>query len=383
MLEDGSRFDGDAFHAHGRAGGAAPGVGEALGEAVFNTSHSGYQEILTDPSYLGQIMVFTAPHIGNVGTNDDDLESERVQAAGAVVRALSPRPSSWRSRTALAERMERDGVPLLSGVDTRAVTLHLRGRGAMRAGLFSASIDERDALYRVRMSRSMAGADLATAAGSGPRRELGPDDAAPGGRFRPPGVRGDGLRVAVLDYGVKRSILDELLRRGCRVSVLPAATPAAEVTAGGFDGVVLSNGPGDPAATEVPLATVRALLPWSIAGARPLFGICLGHQLLALAAGMETFKLPFGHRGANHPVRREADRVVEITSQNHGFAVKPERLAPGFVLTHVNLNDGTVEGLAHRDAPVFSIQYHPEASPGPLDGLGYFDRFVQLMGARR
>ncbi len=361
LLEDGTCFEGERF------------LGQAvLGEAVFNTSHSGYQEVLSDPSYRRQLVVFTAPHIGNVGVNAEDMESDRVQAAGAVVRSLAPKPRSWRSHEELAGWLTGAGGGLLVGADTRAVTLHLRGRGAMRAGLFPAAVPQGEALERVRSSPEMAGADLvrevtcATAYRADPAKLLGP--------WHPLDDSGHGLRVAVLDCGVKHGILRELLRRGCEVTVLPATTPADEILARGFHGVLVSNGPGDPAALPHLAATVGRLLDARL----PFFGICLGHQLVALAAGGTTFKLPFGHRGANHPVRR-TDGTVEITSQNHGFAVRPEGLGSGWRQTHVNLNDGTLEGLEHVELPAFSIQYHPEASPGPHEGRRYFDRFVQEM----
>lgn len=365
LLEDGARFNGDALL----------GGDEVFGEAVFNTSHTGYQEILSDPSYRGQILIFTAPHIGNVGVNEGDRESAGVQASGAVVRSLASRPGNWRAERDLAGWMEEAGAPLLAGADTRAVTLHLRSRGAMRAGLFSAAVDEGDALERVRASRSMIGADLAGEAGCAEPYTLRPGEVDPA--WHTITGDGEGLRVAVLDFGVKRNILRELAGRGCEVTVHPARTGPGEILSGGYDGVLLSNGPGDPSAVTYGVETARGLLEGGI----PLFGICLGHQLLSLAAGLETFKLPFGHRGANHPVRRETDGIIEITSQNHGFAVKAEGLGADWRITHINLNDRTVEGLAHAGLPVFSLQYHPEASPGPHDSLGYFDRFIDLMRA--
>jgi carbamoyl-phosphate synthase small subunit len=367
LLEDGARFPGDQL----------VGAESCLGEAVFNTSHSGYQEILTDPSYSRQIMVFTAPHIGNVGVNEEDYESGKVQAAAAVMRALSPCASNWRSELSLAQWLEANQIPLLSGVDTRAVTLHLREAGAMGAGIFPQDYDESEALRVVGDSPSMAGANLALGVTCAEPYDFGPEEVR--GSFRGRQSEGEGLRVALLDLGVKRAILEELARRGCQVRVFPASAPAEELLDSAFQGILLSNGPGDPAATTGPGETVKILLQEAIKGGRPLMGICLGHQLLCQAAGMETYKLPFGHRGANHPVRREADGQVEITSQNHGFAVRPEGLPAGFEVTHINLNDQTVEGLAHREAPVFSIQYHPEASPGPLEGINYFDAFVENM----
>lgn len=362
LLEDGALFKGDWFL----------GDRPAFGEAVFNTSHSGYQEILTDPSYRRQIMVFTAPHIGNVGVNEEDQESNLVQTAGALFRHLTTEPSSWRSRESLPGWLSRAGIPFLAGADTRQATLHLRTAGAMRAGLFPAEERPAAALEQVRACPGMAGADLASQVTC--QEAYAFTSAGLSERWHPSLASGRGLRVAVLDFGVKRGILRELARRGCEVDVLPAATPAAEILAGGYRGVLLSNGPGDPEAVGCGVECAAALL-----GALPIFGICLGHQLLALAAGMRTFKLPFGHRGANHPVRREADGAVEITCQNHGFAVAGERLPPGWRISHVNLNDGTVEGLAHEELPVFSIQYHPEASPGPREGQCYFETFIRAM----
>ena len=363
LLEDGACFTGTRLL--GPAG--------TTGEAVFNTSHSGYQEVLTDPSYAQQIVTFTAPHQGNVGINPEDLESAGVRAAGAVVRALSPRPSSWRSTAALPAWLDEAATPLLVGANTRAITLHLRTRGAMRAGLFAASTPRAEALEQIKASPSMAGADLASRVTCAAPYDFDPTDLSP--EWHPLNDAGQGLKVAVLDLGVKRSILRELAVRGCQVTVLPAATPAEEILAGGYHGLLASNGPGDPAAVSYAAQTLRAVLQAKM----PLFGICLGHQILALAAGAETFKLPFGHRGANHPVRREADGEVEITSQNHGFAVRPATLGNGWSVTHINLNDQTVEGIAHEDLPAFSVQYHPEASPGPRDALSYFDRFIEVM----
>lgn len=362
LLEDGRHFNGEVLY----------GMTPAFGEAVFNTSHSGYQEILTDPSYRRQIMVFTTPHIGNVGINGEDVESPHVQVAGAVVRNLAPLPRNWRSEGDLKSWLVESKVPLLIGADTRAITLHLRQRGAMRAGLFGEDTPTPQALEQVRASPDMRGADLVSEVScSTPYDfELSSSDL----RWNLKSEDGTGLQVAVMDFGVKRNILRQLASRGCKVTVFPARTSAADILKGGFHGILLSNGPGDPAAVSYGVETVRHLI-----GKVPLFGICLGHQLLSLAAGLETFKLHFGHRGANHPVRREADKVVEITSQNHGFAVQDEGPRQEWRITHINLNDGTVEGLEHAELPIFSLQYHPEASPGPHDSLSYFDRFVKEM----
>ncbi len=362
LLEDGTSFPGEALFS------PTP----ALGEAVFNTSHSGYQEILTDPSYRRQLMVFTAAHIGNVGINDEDMESDRVHVAGAIVRNLAPHPRNWRAQEDLAAWLDRMQAPLLAGADTRAITLHLRQSGAMRAGLFPAEIPLQRAWEQIKASPLMSGADLAAEVTCSAPYAFTPEAINP--HWHSVQENGWGLHVAVLDFGVKRNILRELARRGCQVTVLPAATPAAAILGGGFNGLLLSNGPGDPEAVAYGVRTTKSLL-----GRIPIFGICLGHQLLALAAGFSTYKLLFGHRGANHPVRNETNQQVEITSQNHGFAVSPAPLGKEWQITHLNLNDGTVEGLKHRKLPIFSLQYHPEASPGPHDSLGYFDLFIKEM----
>ncbi|MDM8554932.1 glutamine-hydrolyzing carbamoyl-phosphate synthase small subunit [Desulfococcaceae bacterium HSG7] len=367
LFEDGLRLNGDLFL----------GKQAALGEAVFNTSHSGYQEILTDPSYRRQIMIFTAPHIGNVGITSEDNESEGVQVPAVVVRRLPVAPSNWRSQNDLTAWLREAGTPLLIGADTRAATLHLRDAGAKRAGVFPSTIPEEQALEQVQASPSMNGADLASEVTCETPYLFSNTDLNP--RWHTGTQAGRGLNVAVIDFGVKRNILQELACRGCAVTVLPASVSADMILAGPsqsekYHGVLLSNGPGDPEAVAYGVATVKRLI-----GRIPLFGICLGHQLLSLAAGFKTFKLKFGHRGANHPVRRQADGVVEITSQNHGFAVTPDNAPEGWQITHINLNDHTVEGLAHLEYPIFSIQYHPEASPGPHDGIGYFDLFIKEM----
>ncbi len=369
IFEDGAIFRGEQFH----------GVEPGFGEAVFNTAHSGYQEILTDPSYCRQILIFTSVHFGNVGVNREDCESPRVQASGVVVRNLTPRPSNWRSREDVLSWLHREGTPLLSGVNTRSATLHIREKGAMRAGIFPDSIPATKARELVLNTPTMMGADLTAEVTCAEPYSyaLDPEDPPwfpPRGKAAPQMADGTGLNVAVLDFGVKKNILRQLAIRGCAVTVFPADSRSETLLNGKFHGVLISNGPGDPAAVENGIRIVRDLI-----GKRPLFGICLGHQLLALAAGMKTFKLPFGHRGANHPVRHQEDQVVEITSQNHGFAVKPDAVPSDWRVSLINLNDGTVEGLEHRNLPIFSVQYHPEASPGPHDGNGYFDRFIQEM----
>jgi len=362
LFEDNTCFPGDSLL----------GADQCTGEAVFNTSHSGYQEILTDPSYSRQIMVFTCPHIGNVGMNSEDMESERIQVSGLVIRNLSPRASNWRSETELISALESAKVPALVGADTRTITLHIRNQGAMRAGIFPSSFPQTDAMEIVRQSLDMSGANLVSDVTCKKPTRIAPYSYESVWKNRM--EQSEPLKVVVLDFGVKRNIIQELNRRGCEITILPATTSSGEIIKGKFDGVLLSNGPGDPAAVDYAIQTTSELI-----GQVPLFGICLGHQLLSLSAGFKTFKLPFGHRGANHPVRRERDKVIEISSQNHGFAVEASESNSDWEITHINLNDGTIEGLRHRSLPAFSIQYHPEASPGPHDSLNYFDAFIQEM----
>lgn len=357
MLADGVWFEGTAF-------GAAQ---EALGEVVFNTSMCGYQEILTDPSYHGQIVTFTSPHIGNYGVTPADDESPAPAVAGLVVHENSPFTGHWRAENALNDWLRAANVTGIAGIDTRALTLHLRENGSMN-GIISARDASLESLFeRARAIPSMAGLDLA--------REVTcsePYAYAP----RAPG-KPSGLRVAVYDFGVKRSILEYLAQAGFDIMVFPAETPASVVLEGGFDGAFLSNGPGDPEPCAYAVESIRQLL-----GRVPLFGICLGHQLLGLALGGRTYKLKFGHRGANHPVRNAASGRVAVTSQNHGFCVDPESLDPREVaITHWNLNDNTVEGMRCLNAPAFSVQHHPEASPGPHDELDQFMEFRRLIEA--
>lgn len=360
LLEDGRRFDGVAFGAHDTA----------LGEVVFNTSMTGYQEILTDPSYSGQLVVMTYPLIGNYGVNAEDEESSRPHAAGFVIRELSSRYSSWRGRESLDDYLRRHGTPGIAEIDTRALTLHIRSHGAMRGGIFSAEIDQEEALRRILAHPHMEGLDLACAVSTKDR-------------FTVDAVGRERFHVLAYDFGVKAHSPKLLAERGCRVTVIPADTPVEEIIAARPDGLFVSNGPGDPAAVA---QATRAILELSEADV-PVFGICLGHQLIARAFGGETYKLPFGHHGGNHPVKRLGNDTVEITAQNHGFAVRAGEGdeiagAPDLRLTHVNLYDGTVEGLAHRARPVFSVQYHPEAAPGPHDSQYLFDDFQRLMEER-
>jgi carbamoyl-phosphate synthase small subunit len=363
-LEDGSVFAGRAF--------GAPG--EAFGEAVFNTGMAGYQEVLTDPSYAGQIVVMTSPHQGNYGTNGRDPESTRVQVAAFAVREAARRASSWRATRTMGGDLVDAGIVGIEGIDTRALTLRIRELGAMRCGVTTQRTDAASFVDRVRSTGGMAGADLAGAVSTRSRYEARELVGATSTD------RGPVYRVAAYDFGLKRSILGLLGAAGCETTVLPATTPADEVLAGAFDGVFLSNGPGDPAATRYGVEAARALL-----GRVPMFGICLGHQLLALALGGRTYKMRFGHRGVNQPVKHLRTGRIEITSHNHGFAVDRDALggtAFGRVeLTHVNLNDGTVEGLRCPDARAFSVQYHPESAPGPHDSRYLFDEFRSLMGA--
>ena len=341
---------------------------ESIGEVVFNTSLSGYQEILSDPSYAGQIIVMTAPQIGNTGVNEADMEANALACAGLVVREASPLASNWRSQSSLPSFLDKHQRPAIEGVDTRALTRALRDEGAMR-GAISTQVDDIEGLLaRIKGSRSMEGLDLAstvTCSSTYVWEEPLPDGPAPASEFE----------VVAYDFGIKRYILRNLQRAGCRVTVVPASTPASEVLARKPDGVFLSNGPGDPAAVGYAIETVRELAGSGV----PLFGICLGHQILALAFGARTYKLPFGHHGGNHPVMELATRKVEITAQNHGFAVDAASLPDELRMTHVNLYDQTVAGLQVAGKPVFSVQYHPEAGPGPHDSAYLFQRFIDAM----
>jgi len=408
-LEDGTLFRGRGFGASG----------EAFGEAVFNTAMSGYQEVLTDPSYAGQVVAMTFPHQGNYGTNREDPESGRVQVAAFAVREATRRPSSRRAERSLAQELEAAGVVGIEGIDTRRLTLRLRERGAMRSGVSTEDLDPDSLVARVRQRPGMKGADLARTVSTGEpydaRDVMGPADRS----------RGRVFRVAAYDFGIKWHILRLLAAAGCEVTVWPAQTPPATILARRFDGVFLSNGPGDPAATRYGVEAARGLL-----GKAPVFGICLGHQVLGLALGGRTYKMKFGHRGANQPVKNLRTGHVEVTSHNHGFAVDPDGWHPvgagggaersgsrseagtwspteepgratrgprarsvdarpsqvttdfGAVeLTHWNLNDGTLEGFRCLDVPALGVQYHPEAAPGPHDSRYLFDDFRASMGA--
>lgn len=367
VLEDGSIYSGIQFGA----------LGEVSGEVVFNTSLTGYQEILTDPSYCGQIVTMTNPQIGNYGINSGDLESGKLSIRGFLVRELCRIPSNFRSERTLDDYLRANGVIGLEGLDTRALTRKLRLRGAMTGLLSSLDLDDASLLAKVQQSPSIVGRDLV--------REVMPagvsewQESLDEYNALAPSVGTAGScqkHVVAIDYGMKWNILRHLKHLGCRVTVVPGAITAAEVLALQPDGVFLSNGPGDPRPLTYAIETIQGLL-----GKVPIFGICLGHQLMGLACGAEIFKLKFGHRGANQPVLNRRTGRVEITSQNHGFAIAAESLPGCLEVTHVNLNDQTVEGLRHKDLPAFCVQYHPEASAGPHDSDYLFAEFARLMGA--
>ena len=362
-LEDGKVFQGRGYGASG----------ERFGEVVFNTSLSGYQEILTDPSYAGQIVILTYPHIGNYGTNPFDSESVRPYAEGLVVRELSLVASNWRSRQEASAFLADFGVPIISDIDTRALVRHLRKFGAMRGVISTVDRDESSLVSKAKASPSMVGLDLASRVSTSFQYNwTEPTVSLDGTATLPQQAQ---FHVVAYDFGIKHNILRCLVDVGCRVTVVPAGTSAGDVLALNSDGVFLSNGPGDPEPLEHAARTVR-----SLCGRVPVFGICLGHQIIGLALGGKTYKLKFGHHGGNHPVLNLETNKVEITAQNHGFAVDPDSLKPSEVIfTHRNLNDDTLEGLRHRSMPLFSVQYHPEASPGPHDAAYLFKQFVNMM----
>lgn len=356
LLEDGTLFSGEL---------ATSGEAPTVAEVVFTTNMSGYQEVFTDPSYRGQIVVMTAPMIGNYGVNREDPESDTPQVAGVVVRELSRDYSNWRADGDLLTWLERAKVPALEGVDTRRLTRHLRSAGVMRGVIARGTEPTREALLALDACPPMEGLDLASVVSTPQRYEWGNADAP--------------FHIVAYDFGIKRNILRLFAEHECRVTVVPAKTAAAEVLSLEPDGVFLSNGPGDPAAVDYAPGSVRRIADAGV----PIFGICLGHQILGLTYGGSTVKMPYGHRGGNHPVKELATGRVLITSQNHGFAVAGSETgipgAPELELTHVNLNDGTVEGLRHRAKPIFAVQYHPEAAPGPHDARPLFDEFLETV----
>lgn len=367
VLENGLAFEGENFGAEG----------EVFGELVFNTSMSGYQEILTDPSYKGQIVVMTSPHIGNYGVNLEDVESSKPFTEGFVVREVSKEVSNWRGTKSLSDYLKENGVPGIEGVDTRKLTEVLRNEGAMRAGMSTQEVEAEKLLAKVRKSPSMEGRDLAKEVTCRKAYEwnevLHPLEQA---TLKKAGSR---FRVVVCDFGVKQNILRSLAWGGCKIRVVPAAASAQEILSENPDGVLLSNGPGDPAAVKCGVAAARGLIEKI-----PLFGICLGHQILGLALGGRTYKLKFGHHGGNHPVMDVRTKKVAITAQNHGFAVDVDSIPDKQVeLTHVNLNDQTAEGMKHKKLPVIGVQYHPESSPGPHDARYLFEEFIEMMESRQ
>lgn len=370
-LEDGTVFPARSF----------TGPGETSGECVFNTAMTGYQEVITDPSYKGQLVTMTYPLIGNYGVNDEDVESDRIQVEAFIVKEYLPFPSNFRSQSSLADYLKKSGVLGLEGVDTRALTRHLRNYGAMRAVVSTKVLEAEALVERARSIPTMQGQSLVSQVSpirpycwiKGRPRPLSPE------QINQPWESGSAFRVVVLDCGIKYNMLRSLEKRGCQVLVNPALTSAKEILDLKPDGVLLSNGPGDPAAELGIIRIIQNLL-----GLLPIFGICLGHQLLGLALGGTTFKLKFGHRGANQPVKHLQTGRVEITSQNHGFAVDAQSIKdPDVEISHINLNDQTVEGMEHKRLPIFSVQYHPEASPGPHDAFYLFDHFLSLMEKKR
>jgi len=355
-LENWTVFTGESFGA----------TGETAGEVVFNTSMIGYQEILTDPSYCGQIVTMTYPHIGNYGINPEDVESSKPQVAGFVVREYSKFYSNFRATESLGEYLERHNIVGIEKIDTRQLTRIIRSVGAMNAVISTTDLDDASLVRKAKGFPSMAGLDLAKVVTTNAQY-----------RFAINGKSDFEHKVVAYDYGIKTNILRKLHGRGCDVTVVPANFPAEEVLRLNPDGVFLSNGPGDPAAVGYAIENVKKLI-----GRKPIFGICLGHQILALAAGAKTFKLKFGHRGANHPVKNLLNETVEVTSHNHGFAVDPNSLPPDYEVTHIDLNDNVLEGFRNKSLPIFCVQYHPEASPGPHDSDYLFDNFISLMDSK-
>jgi len=368
-LEDGTWFQGVSAGAQGHT----------EGEVVFNTSMTGYQEVLTDPSYAGQIVTMTAPQIGNYGVAGTDEESAHPQVAGFVMRDPSPVSSNWRAQGTLRDYLTRYNIVAIGDIDTRALTKKLRSAGVMRGIIATGAVDPASLVEKARQIAHMEGSDLVkdVTCKEAYDFETSLADAVTEASYGVPPLRRAKrpLRVAAYDYGIKFNILRRLAAHGCKVRVFPAKTPAAELLAWKPDGIFLSNGPGDPAAVTYAIDNIKEIAKSDV----PTFGICLGHQLMGLALGAKTYKLKFGHRGGNHPVKQLDSGAIEITSQNHGFAVDPDSLPSNVKVTHLNLYDGTVEGLRHTDKPIFSVQYHPEASPGPHDADYLFEEFLQEM----
>lgn len=358
-LEDGRIFEGVSFGAEGKAS----------AEVVFNTSMTGYQEILTDPSYTGQIITMTYPLMGNYGTNPEDVESRGVFCSGFIVREYCEYPSNFRSTQSLGEYLKTNGIPGITDIDTRALTKHIRTAGAMRGIIAAGDFDPQELVNEARSAPKLEGADLVKGITTSEKYTFNEEC------YWLPAAADKKYNIAVYDYGVKKNILRCLCSMGCNVTVYPATAGAEEILADNPDGIFLSNGPGDPQAVTYAIDNVRQLI-----GKKPIMGICLGHQISALALGGKTYKLKFGHRGANHPVRDEATGKIEITSQNHGFSVDMESFPDDIAeVTHINLNDMTVEGLRHKTEPLFSVQYHPESSAGPHDADYLFTRFIKMI----
>ncbi|MEH2071523.1 MAG: glutamine-hydrolyzing carbamoyl-phosphate synthase small subunit [Nostoc sp.] len=370
VLADGTTYHGWSFGA----------TGTAIGEVVFNTGMTGYQEVLTDPSYCGQIVIFTYPELGNTGVNPEDEESDRPQVRGAIARNICHRPSNWRSTQSLPDYLKQYQIPAIYGIDTRALTRKIRMFGAINGGISTAILDEGELLEQVQAAPLMTGLNLVSEVTT-PTTYQWSDPTIPAWEFNLETANNnieEPFTVVALDFGIKRNILRRLTSYGCRVIVVPADTPSEEILNYNPDGVFLSNGPGDPAAVSEGIATAKALL----LSQKPIFGICMGHQILGHALGAETYKLKFGHRGLNQPAGLQ--QRVEITSQNHSFAIDPDSLPATVVeVSHLNLNDRTVAGVRHKSLPVFSVQYHPEASPGPHDADYLFEQFVQAMRTAR